>query len=105
MHHNSITRGLAVGVSGLDGDMKVKYKTTKWDVEIQPVEIERETIASVWIKGSRSSKHSEYARFWDTWEEAHTHLLNKAKRQVESLRLQLERAKGELGNIKGMRAP
>lgn len=78
---------------------------TQWDLEarIERVEIERETEKSVWICGNRNAKRSEWYNYYDTWEDAHKALLNQQKACVDSLRLRLERSKGVLGNIKGMK--
>jgi multidrug efflux pump subunit AcrA (membrane-fusion protein) len=72
------------------------------EAKITQVEVERETDISVWINGHRNAKRSEWNNYYDTWEEAKAALQAKAQSQVDSLRLQLERAKGALGNIKGM---
>ena len=72
------------------------------EAKITPVEIEKETEVSVWVNGHRNAKRSEWDNYYDTWQEAKDALQNRAQQQVDSLRLQLERAKGALGNIKGM---
>ena len=90
----------------------IKYRTNYGNTKIDKVDVLRETPKFVVIQtknftGStredRESKSSSYHNYFDTWEEAHNHILNKAQRTVDSLRLRLESAKGELGNIKGLK--
>lgn len=86
----------------------LKYRTY-WG-KITPIEVIRETEKTVVLPGHRGreireAKRSEWQNWHDTWEDARQFLLNKAQSRVDSLRAQLERAKGELGNIKGMKAP
>ena len=84
-----------------------KYKTERssYSVEakITPVEVEKETDVSVWIKGARNAKVTDWHIYHDTWQAAHDHLTKEAERHVVSARLALERAKGAQGNVKGMK--
>lgn len=54
---------------------------------------------------SRESKLTGWYSWHESWDAAKEHLVNEAQDNVDSLRIQLERAKGELGNRKGMKAP
>lgn len=54
---------------------------------------------------SRMAISSQYYRHFRTWEEAHAHLLEKAEANIESIRRNLERAKGHLGNIRWLKKP
>lgn len=91
--------------------MIVKYTTNYSGDRIERVECIRETAACVYVASSRASgerreaKHSEFIQYHDSWDEARTHLLDKAQRKVDSIRLSLDSAKGKLGNIKGMKNP
>jgi len=81
-----------------------KYRTGGWGKNlIEQVEVEKETEASVWIKGRRNAKRTEYYNYFDTWDEAKLYLLTVAEAKVAAIRLNLERANGELGNINGLR--
>jgi hypothetical protein len=60
----------------------IKYRTLKWSSKIEPVEVERETDSSVWIKGQRNSKITEYHCYHDTWQEAKDTLLNRASDKI-----------------------
>ena len=86
---------------------KYVTETGRWRVEakITEVEVERETESSVWVNGSRLQKVTGYHIYHDTWDVAHTYLLEKAKQKVEYARRQLEEHKSYLGNVKGMKKP
>lgn len=85
----------------------IKYRT-RFD-KIEPLEVERETdkqvvlAARIGFRSSRENKVSDWSNWHDTWEAAHSFLIAEAERDVASLRMRLEQAKGKLGNIKGMR--
>ena len=84
----------------------IKFRTGGFGKNlIEEIEVERETDSSVWINGRRNAKNSSLHKYCDTWGEAHLFLLEKAERSLESARRSLERAQGEYGNIKGMKAP
>ena len=82
----------------------------RW-AKIEPFEVLRTTEKQVVLasprKGSeeRQAKETEWYTWHDTWEEAHARAVANAQRKVDSLRKQLERANGELGNAKGMKPP
>ena len=84
----------------------IKYRT-RFD-KIEALEVERETDkqvvlpASGGFRGRRENKVSDWSNWHDTWEDAHAFLVANAEREVESIRINLERAKGKLGQIKGM---
>jgi poly(3-hydroxyalkanoate) synthetase len=86
--------------------MIIKFRTGGFSRSpIEKIKVERETEVSVWINGSRSAKDSSWHKYWDTWEQAHTYLLEKSERSLEAARKALEGAQGQYGNIKGMKAP
>jgi hypothetical protein len=71
--------------------------------EIKEVEIEKETDKSIWINGHRSAKISEWANYYDSWDEAKCALFECQQRYVDHLRLRLELTRQELENIKEMK--
>ena len=84
----------------------IKYRTSGWsepEAKIKTVRISRETDKSIWINGDRFAKISEWYQFWDTWQEAHNYIVERSEELVRSGRLILDRRKGLLGNIKGMK--
>lgn len=82
--------------------MSIKYQIN-YAQKIEKVEIERETESSVWINGSRLSKHSRYSAFFNTWEEAHAFILDKAERRVAAYARNLESATKSLKEIQSMK--
>lgn len=89
----------------------IKYKTEAWNSKIEPVTVVKETAKQLVVEYDcygkthqrRAAKESAYDNYFDTWEEAHEHLIDRAAKRVESLRSQLQTANGNLGNIKGMK--
>ena len=83
----------------------IKYRT-RFN-EIKAIEVLRETDKQVVIlvgkTERRENKVSDWSSWHDTWEDAHAFLIAEAENKVDSLRLQLEQAKGTLGQIKGMK--
>lgn len=84
----------------------IKKYMTGWFARgqlIEPVEIERETEASVFINGQRHAKESEHAQYHASFEDAKKFLLEKAERELSSARRKLESAQGFYGNVKGLK--
>jgi hypothetical protein len=86
----------------------IKYRTMFG--KIDAVEIVRETEKQVVLTGHagrtrRENKNSDWLNWHDTWEDAHKFLIAEAEKKVKKLRLDLERANGELGQINGMKEP
>jgi hypothetical protein len=81
-----------------------KYRTGGWGKNlIEEIEVEKETEYSVWIKGRRAAKKTDYHNYFDTWEDAKLHLLAIEEKYVASMQLNLERALGKLRNLKELR--
>lgn len=83
----------------------MKKFMTMWD-KITEVDVVGETAMFVKLHGGRKdAKMSSYKCYFDTWKEAHDHILEEAQIKVDSAKLSLERAKGKYGQIKGMKEP
>jgi len=86
----------------------IKYKVT-WRNKIEAVEIIRETKCFVIFiskfYGREEENRENKKDFYDTWEEAHSRLMEKAERILTAARNNLQCAQGEHGNIKGMKKP
>ena len=91
----------------------IKYRAT-WSLGgdvIREVEVLRETPKFVVLeydawgkkKESRYAKRGRYDNFFDTWEEAHQFLLDRATIKVEAFRLKLLRAQENLKRIEAMK--
>ncbi len=87
--------------------MITKYKTRKatFGKLIEPVQVQKETEASVWIDGRRIAKRTQYDNYFDSFDEAKAFLTEYAENMLNSSRRSLERAQGFAGNVKGLKAP
>jgi len=56
-------------------------------------------------KEEREAKESSWYSWHATWAEAHARMLADAQARVDSLRMRLQQANGDLGRIKGMKDP
>lgn len=79
---------------------------------IERVEIERETEASVWVRGRQCRKRSDYHCYYDTAKEAAEAIIAKyrerlmeAHREMESATKDLESAKKQLERYESALAP
>ena len=86
----------------------IKYRT--WSKDIDAVDVIRETEKFVYLRGwngreQRQQKRAVGLNWHDSWEAAHAFIVAKEEKEIESLRSRLERAKGKLGQIKGMKPP
>lgn len=72
---------------------------------ITAIDVEKETEKSVWINGRREAKHSSWATYHDTWEEAKTYLLALSLRKLKNARRSLLLAQTDHGNVKGLKEP
>jgi len=88
-------------------DKMIKYKTTEFFcnpyAKIEKVEVERETDKCIWIGNNRHLKKTESEKYFASWNEAHKYILDLANNNVNRAILQLERAKGLLVNIYGLK--
>ena len=90
---------------------RLKYRV-RYD-KIVALEIVRETekmvvlaplsAANSFDREVKEAKRSDWQNWFNSWEEAHSFLVKRAERKIENCRANLERAKGVLGQIKGMR--
>ncbi len=63
-------------------EVTIKYMTCGKYAEIERVQIDRETYASVWINGHKSMKRSEWRNYFDSWDAAKAHLVANAELDV-----------------------
>ena len=95
--------------------MTYKYKTERYGTTITKVPCEKETQSCVWVprwqmfngpvEYERKKRVSMFDSYFDTWEAAHTHLLNKFKIELDTARVVLAKAQGAYGNVIGMKPP
>ena len=79
-----------------------KYRTVTYSNKIEVCEVERETDKSVWIKGRRNDKITEFNRFHDSFEEAKQHLIDRHEKNIKRHRDEIHRSESELGTIRKM---
>jgi hypothetical protein len=70
--------------------MRMYRTSTYMNVEIIPIEVEKETVMCLWYKdypnsrsASRHSKVSQHHQYHATWEDARQSLIERAKRRRE----------------------
>lgn len=80
----------------------IKY-VTKFN-KIEKITVAGETEFFVKLEnGRKEAKRSDWCNYFDSFDEAKVYLVEKADQRVKSLRLSLEKANGELGQIKGIK--
>lgn len=84
----------------------IKY-LTGWG-QIEKVDVLRETDKSVWVDGwnrhgVRKAKRGVNYNYWNTWQEAHSYLMQKKQEQIDSLRNQLAHEEKGLARIVEMK--
>ena len=86
---------------------KTMYKVTFSSIEPVTVTGDSEFFLMVrYQRGTRrEAKKSTNCSFHETWEEAKAFIVAKQEQEVFSLRSQLERANGRLGQLRGMNNP
>ena len=83
-----------------------KYLVTLWYRSlIREIEVERETESSVWIKGRRLAKFSNYEKYFSTWEDAHTFLLFEANKRKDLAERNLNDANRTIEKVLAMEKP
>ena len=84
-----------------------KTKTETWYRaflgDINTVQVERHTEASVWINGRRNKRHApDYQAFFPTWAEAKLHLIEVSENDVEIALMHLKRYQDKLSRIRNL---
>ena len=96
-------------MGGEGGRVMIKYKAIpSWfniGAKITPVEVERETESSVWVKGRRSKKRTDFENYYDTWEQARDAFIHHAERAISSEKALLARYEDSLLAIQSMTKP
>ena len=86
----------------------IKYRVWAYENKIIPVEILSETKNFVITKNRpkfKEAKSSQHECYFDSWEEAHDHILARSISKVDLTRAQLRRYESELDEVKLMRKP
>lgn len=93
----------------------IKYRTTSTSNEIEAFEVSEETdkfvvyqprAAGLLRSGKiRELKRSAYQKWYDTWDEAHQYLLERARRRVERAQANLENVMEALDTLEAIDRP
>ena len=78
------------------------YRLGRDTLEISPVEVERATASSVYIRGRRHAKETEYAIYYPTYDLAKEQAIWKAERSLENAQSAVERAQKMLKRVRAM---
>lgn len=86
------------------------YRTIQHDIggpeaKIIEVEVDKFNDKSVWINGNRRSKMSSYENYFETWKQAHDHIISLAQSAVERSKDRLHRDRSTLGQIESLKQP
>ena len=83
--------------------MSIKYRTSKYKIGIEEVEIERETEHSVWVKGNLSAKHSDWHQHHDTYNDAFNYLDCRYTQKISTAERKLDTAKNEYAAVQELK--
>ena len=76
-----------------------KYRTGSYGEPIEVVEVDRETEKSVWIKGHRNEKITNYHSYFDSWSEAHDYLVKKFRNEMSRSKAKYDGAKNRYQEV------
>ena len=83
------------------------YKTEESSAQIVEIDVERTTEKSVWYHDhyglSRFARHSDNKNYWDTWEDARDHLINRAQNKKVYLLEQVEKLNERIETLIAMK--
>jgi len=86
--------------------MGIKYQTCNRLPEcITLLEFEKETETFLWVGESLTRKHTGSTHCYDTWVEAHEHLIQSAQYSIVDLENGLDAAKARLKRINDLKPP
>ena len=77
----------------------VKYEVCSYSTDIKKVEIERETDKSVFINGNRRAKMSEWSKYFHTFDEAKSNLVERCTLELERCRRKYHTAKDDFDKV------
>ena len=87
----------------------IRYKVSKYRIDIEPLEVVRETEKSVYIQQgrglSRQAKETAYDQWFTTWQDAYNFLVKRTESKIEYLKGRLEDTEDNLTEILNMEKP
>ena len=81
----------------------IKFHTPTWVIRIERVEIIRETEKFVVLTYGGRERRESKDNYFDSWDQAHQHLLDKAARTVESEKRSLDYANQKLVEVQQLK--
>jgi hypothetical protein len=90
-----------------EGNAMKKYLVTRYSNKITMLYVDRETANYVWVTGDKDrrghyrkrSKTSD-GKYFATWDEANTYVIDRLQREIETLELRHSAAEAELAHIR-----
>jgi hypothetical protein len=86
----------------------IKYRAWAHNLEIKAVDVLKETdkcvffADSIYTKGRRENKMSDFYCYFDTWQEAKDYMEMKVGNEIITIELNLKRLKDKLHKIQAM---
>lgn len=74
------------------------YRTTRWNIKIEPIEADRETESCIFVGGRKAKKITDYECYYNTWREARDSIVARATRDHNFLKDKLAVAYRTLGD-------
>ena len=82
----------------------VKFRTSRWNLRIEEVEIKRQTLNSVWlIDNTRRVKMTQHENYFDTKAEAKAYFVNRAQLSLDNCHRRVRNAEKYLATAKAIK--
>lgn len=97
--------GLSEGLGGIAREPAVWYEVCRYGrPTIKPVRVLRETAYQIVLADCSpgNARRGKADTYYQTWAEAHAHLLRLTQRELYVARAALEMAQGRHGHVKGL---
>lgn len=90
--------------------MATWYEVKSWSDRIEPVEVVRSTDASVFTPKKnggeeRRGRNTDAWKYFETWDEAYSCLIERCLRRISDAKAELERAQKQMDIIRSIQKP
>lgn len=82
-----------------------KYRVSRYNIEVEELEITKESEHSIWINNHCERKNTEENKHFNTWYEAYVYLLHREHEKVKHFQYQLKKSTRLLESVQDMRCP
>lgn len=72
----------------------------RWGYKITPIEVEKETETSVWVKGRRRAKATAYDQIFKTLPEAKQFMIARCEQEINEYEKRISEAMAALNDFK-----